>query len=155
VLRFLGHTDYFTTDTDAVERLLSDLKDGASGSPSAGSSRFDEPGGVWAEWLTAVRLALLEPRASAGPAASSSEKLTPSAAEPARLTALQSFDAMIRLLEAVADRHPVARDIVPQLYYSEVYDWSINTRDPGTWGDWIDEVQAKLAGQVDGPGMGV
>ena len=134
MLRFLDEVRSYMPDEGAIDSLAGDLRDAATESP------------VWSDWLSGVRRAIVTPqrkRPSDHPA--TSENVSAPRIEPTCLTGLQSFDAMIRMLEKMADRHPVARDILSELYYAEAYDEALDTRDPGTWNDWVRHIEAELA----------
>jgi hypothetical protein len=131
MIRFLSEVRTFMPNQAAIDGLVSELCESAVSRGawhSAVSQAFEVP--------ELVRHGAGHSKVEGGPG---------TAAEPACLTRLQSFDAMVRMLEAMTPRHPVAPDILSELYYSEAYSESLNTRDPGTWNDWLRHVEAELA----------
>lgn len=99
--------------------------------------------GVWRDWVEAADLAIREPELDRPRAAARRDpwrtvgRLIDDGPD-VRLTALQGFDAMIRLLEHLEPNFRAANDILGEIYYSEFSpDGELNTRDPETWYDWL------------------
>ena len=114
------------------------------------------PDTIWSDWLTALQMAVDQPEVDRprpiprGESRAAWERPIGDATS-VRVTALQAFDATIRLLEHLQPLYPAADHFLGEFWYSDVYgDHELNTRDPGCWWDWLVQVTAARDRQ-DGP----
>ena len=110
--------------------------------PTDDSTRVP-PASIWRDWVEAFDLAIREPELDRPRGAARREHRITAARSiddgpEVLLTALQGFDAMIRLLEHLEPSFRAANDILGEIYYSEFSPGgALDTSDPGTWYDWL------------------
>lgn len=161
MVRFLGEYGPLMADRAGAIALANDLQ--YSALDDAGVPITKNPQ-TWHRWLDAIEAALAQPEAtrSANDDDPSFSSRGDGGAEGLRprnycLSALQSFDAMIRFLEQYKKQMPVPDGSLPEpeygsavdgllseLSYGEVFDDELGTADPRTWHDWLNHIPGEI-----------
>ncbi|HEY8173724.1 MAG TPA: hypothetical protein VIH21_11615 [Dehalococcoidia bacterium] len=100
----------------------------------------------WRQWLQSISIAKQEPELERARSADEAPSTVRDQREPSdpdlTTTSLEAFDSVIRFLEEIRPSFRAADDILGEIRYSvlERPDAVPNTRDPGTWHDWLEHI---------------